>query len=79
MPSWARSNRPPVRAHGAGEGAAFVAEQFGFQQVTSDSAAQLTATKSRRRRRLWSCRARAVNSLPVPVSPVMTTGASVGP
>jgi hypothetical protein len=43
------------------------------------SAAQLTATNGPAARALAACRARAVSSLPVPVSPTIRTVASAGP
>ena len=41
-------------------------------------AARFTATMGRLLRALSACRVRATSSLPVPVSPVMSTVASVG-
>jgi hypothetical protein len=46
---------------------------------SAGSAAQLTATNGPAARELSACRARAVTSLPVPVSPSISTVASAGP
>ncbi len=46
--------------------------------MVSDSALQSTATKPRSRRRLLKWMARAINSLPVPLSPVISTVLEVG-
>jgi hypothetical protein len=62
---------------GAGEGAALVAEELASNS-SAVKALQLTANEGSLVRLLRSWRARATSSLPVPVSPVMMTGASVG-
>jgi len=54
------------------EGSAFVAEQFALEEPSA-RAAQFMATNGRRARVLLRCTARAANSFPVPVSPVMST------
>ena len=78
VPSWASSKRPrrcwraPVKAP------LLVPEQLRGDRATAGIAAQLTLTNARsaRRERLWM--ARAMSSLPVPVSPAMSTVESVG-
>ena len=66
---------PP--GEGAGEGAFLVAEQLALDQPAG-RAAQLSLISGLAARRLWEWIARAISSLPVPVSPVMSTVASVG-
>ena len=63
---------------GAGEGAFFVAEQLAFQQRFGDGGAvdADVAGSAARWLRLWS--APATSSLPVPLSPRISTVASVG-
>ncbi len=63
-------------AVGAGEGAAHVAEELALQEVLGDGAA-VDADEGLlpRAPALWM--ARATTSLPVPLSPVMSTGTSV--
>ena len=60
----------------AGEGAADMAEQL-LSRRAAGIAAQLTATNGPAARRPWRWIARATTSLPVPVSPVISTVASL--
>ena len=62
--------------HRAGERAAFVAEQLALDSVAG-SAPQFTFTITLGRRRLTRWMARAISSLPVPVSPSTSTDESV--
>ena len=59
---------------GAGERAAHVAEELPARRSREGIAVTLTQTNSASRRELFSCRRRANSSLPVPVSPVTSTG-----
>ena len=61
------------RPNGAGECAAFMSEKLGLEERLR-KAAQLTATNGPFARALWSWILRATSSLPVPLSPVMSTG-----
>ena len=65
-----------ARPVGAGEGAARVAEQLGLGERLRDRR-QLTATNGPVRRPLAPWISRAITSLPVPVSPRISTLASV--
>ena len=69
---------PIALLHGAREGAFDMAEQLGFSRF-SGSALQLTATMGCAARGLAICMARAAISLPVPVSPVISTVQRRGP
>jgi hypothetical protein len=60
---------------GAREGALLVTEQSALDQLARPGGAALTINRSLCA--LRSCRARAINSLPVPVSPISRTLASV--
>ena len=73
MPPSASSKRPTFCAIGAGEGALLVAEQLALEQVRG-MAAQLSLTNARPRRELSWWIARAISSLPVPVSPWIEHG-----
>ena len=57
----------------AGEGAALVAEQFAFEQVLGDRRGVDRDERALAARGLCSCSARATSSLPVPLSPVIST------
>ena len=76
VPPSAASNLPTRRASGAAERALLVAEQFAFEQVLRDRGAvqrhERPAGAARLRRWMW----RASTSLPVPLSPVISTEAS---
>ena len=61
-----------VAARGAGEGAGFVAEQFAFQQFGRNRGG-VERDEGLRARGDSRCSARATSSLPVPVSPVIST------
>src|SRR5207245_8258106 len=63
--------------HGAGERASLMPE-ISLSSKVSGMAAQLTATNGPLRRGESSCTVRATSSLPVPLSPVMKSVASVG-
>ena len=77
VPWWASSKRPtfwlmaPVKAPFSWPNSSLSSSPVGM-------AAQLSLTKVRSRRGLRSCRARAMSSLPVPVSPRMSTVEPVG-
>ena len=60
----------------AGERAFFVAEQLRFHQLGGNRGA-IQRDKGSARRGLFSCSVRAINSLPVPVSPRMQTRVSL--
>jgi len=62
---------------GAGEAALDVAEEFGFDELFG-MAAQLTSTKGPLLRKLAACSERATSSLPVPLSPKISTRPLVG-
>ena len=78
VPPSAASKRPAVRRGGAGEGALLVAEELALEQALGDRGAVDRDERPRRAARLRSWMARATSSLPVPVSPRMSTVASVG-
>ena len=75
VPPCACLEQAGLRARRAGEGAALVAEELALEQRLGNGAA-VDATNGRSRRGLRSWIARATSSLPVPVSPSMTTGTS---
>ena len=64
--------QPGARADGAGEGAARVTEQLGLDQVVGQRGA-VDGDNRRSRRALSRCSARATSSLPVPLSPSIST------
>ena len=68
--------QPPLG--GAGEGAALVAEHLGLDQVARDGGAVDGDERRAPARRLAAWTAAATSSLPVPLSPVSSTRASVG-
>ena len=72
MPPWASSNRP-LRWPTALVNAPFSWPKSSLSSSDSGRAAQLTATNGRLRRGDASCTARATSSLPVPVSPKIST------
>ena len=74
MPPSACSNQPLRRRGGAGERALLVAEQLRVDQLGSDRAA-VDAAERPLRNVECSWMARAMISLPVPVSPNSSTGA----
>ncbi len=76
MPPFACTNRP-VRAARASVKAPRACPKSSLSSSVSGTAAQLMATKGPFRRRLRSCSARATSSLPVPLSPVISTELSV--
>ena len=78
MPPLARSNAPGAAGDRAGEGALLVAEQLALDQVGRNRAAVEHHERARLRRASSSWIARATSSLPVPVSPWMTTETSIG-
>ena len=61
----------------AGERAALVAEQLGLEQRLGERGAVDRDERLARARELRSCSVRATSSLPVPLSPVISTGASL--
>ena len=75
---------PPLRllehalaiGDGAGERAAHVAEQLRLEQRLGDRAAVDRRRTARARARLCAWIARATSSLPVPLSPMISTGAA---
>ncbi len=77
MPPSAASNHPAL-AERAPVNAAFSCPKSSLSNSDGVRAPQLTATNGAAARALRSCRYRATSSLPVPVSPVMRTVASVG-
>ena len=54
-----------------------MAEQLALQQLRGDRRAVDRDERAAARRRPWRCSARATTSLPVPVSPVISTVASL--
>ena len=62
---------------GVGEGAFDVAEQLVLEDAFGRSPAQFSATSRCLRRRLLLWIARAISSLPVPLSPMISTGMSL--
>ena len=77
VPPSATSNLPFFSAN-APVNAPFSWPNSSLSSSDSVSAAQLTATNGREARGLFWCTARAASSLPVPVSPVMSTVESRG-
>ena len=77
MPPWAAWNLPSAGGDRAGEGALHVAEELALEQVLGDGAAVDGDERrpARAGERRWI--SRAISSLPVPVSPVMSTEMSV--
>ena len=72
MPPWASSKRPSLRWK-APVKAPFSCPNSSDSMSVSAIAAGLTATKGLSRRGLCRWIARAISSLPVPLSPVMST------
>ena len=68
--------QPELAFAGVGEGAALVAEEFSSSRLAG-IAAQFTLDEGHVRRGLQKWQARATSSLPVPVSPMMSTGGRV--
>jgi len=64
---------------GAGEGALHVPEELAFEERVRDGSPQLIGTNGCPRRGLAAWIARATSSLPVPLSPVMSTLLTAGP
>ena len=77
VPPSASSNRP-LRALTAPVNEPLACPNSSLSSKVSVMAAQLTGTKGRSPRLLFACTAFATSSLPVPLSPVMSTMASVG-
>ena len=77
MPPLASRNSP-ARAPRASVNAPLTWPNSSLSRSGSGIAAQLTATSGPAARLLWRCSARATSSLPVPLSPVTSTLASVG-
>ncbi len=77
VPPLAASNQPDL-AENAPVKAPFSWPKSSLSTRLSEKAPQFTATKGRLLRRLRSCTWRAISSLPVPVSPMMSTLASLG-
>ena len=77
MPPFARSKKPLCWRIGAGEAALLVAEQLALDQVGRDGAA-VDGEKRAARALARSCSVCATSSLPVPLSPMISTVASVG-
>ena len=78
VPPARRHQLAVVRWHGAGERAARVAEQLGLHQLVGDrGAVDRARSGSARARDQRVDVARAMTSLPVPVSPVSSTGIDV--
>ena len=75
MPPWASSKRPFLSAT-APVKAPLTWPKSSDSSSLSGSAPQLTGTKAREAREPCRWMARATSSLPVPVSPVTSTGAS---
>ena len=73
VPPSASSKRPGLRADGAGEGALLVAEQLRLHQRLGDGGAVDLDERLAVRAASCSWSARATSSLPVPLSPVMST------
>jgi hypothetical protein len=78
VPRWAASNTPG-RERSAPVNAPLSWPKSSLSRRVSAKAAQLTATNGRSRRGLAAWMDRATSSLPVPVSPVTSTVAWVGP
>ena len=77
MPSWA-SSKHPARRSTAPVNAPFSWPKISLSRSVSGMAAQLMATNGPRARGESSCSVRATSSFPVPLSPVISTGAGVG-
>ena len=77
MPPSASSKRPSLRAGRAGERALLVAEQLGLEQRLRQRRAVDRDERARLRRGERSWMARATSSLPVPLSPWMSTVAEL--
>ena len=76
VPPSAATNRPRFGGVGAGERAAHVAEQLALEQRADERAAVDRDERRRLARRPAKWSARATSSLPVPLSPVISTVAS---
>ena len=77
MPPVGGLEAPGLVADRAGEGAAHVPEQLRFEQVLGDGAAVDGDERACLARGERLCSSRAISSLPVPVSPVISTEMSV--
>ena len=79
MPPSASSNRPIFRRSAPGERALLVAEQLALEQRVVQHGADSSATNGPLRRVSAAWIARATSSLPVPVSPWISTVEPIGP
>jgi hypothetical protein len=77
VPSWA-SSKQPGRRSSAPVNAPFSCPKISLSSRVSGIAAQLTATNGPFARGERSCSVRATSSLPVPLSPLISTAAGVG-
>ena len=73
MPPRGLAKRPGARVDRAGEGAALVAEELALEQLARDRRAVHRDERAARRARSPAWIARATSSLPVPLSPVIST------